>query len=70
MKYLTIIERTKTGFSAYSPDIKGCIATGRTKAETEKNMKEAIDFHLKGLELEKQIKPRPCSYSRYIEASV
>ena len=69
MKYLIIVEKTKTGFSAYPPDLEGCIATGKTKAEVEKNMKEAIDFHLEGLELEKQIKPKPRSYSRYIEAS-
>ena len=44
MRYLVIIERTDTGFSAYSPDIDGCIATGETKDEVEKNMKEAIEF--------------------------
>lgn len=48
-KYLIILERTKTGYSAYSPDVPGCIATGRTKAETEANMKEAIEFHIEGL---------------------
>ncbi len=69
MKYLVIIEKTKTGFSAYSPDLDGCVATGKTKIEVEKNMKEAIDFHLEGLELENQNKPKPVSYSRYIEAS-
>ena len=48
-KYLVIFEKTKTGFSAYSPDIPGCISTGRTKVEVEKNMYEAIQFHLEGL---------------------
>ena len=48
MRYLVIIERTDTGYSAYSPDIDGCIATGETKDEVEKNMKEAIEFHLEG----------------------
>ena len=44
MKYLIIVEKTKTGFSAYSPDIDGCIAIGNTKEEVEKNMKEALEF--------------------------
>jgi len=51
-KYLIVIEKTKTGFSSYSPDISGCIATGRTKKEVEQNMYEAIQFHLEGLEME------------------
>jgi len=48
-KYLIVIERTKNGFSAYSPDILGCAATGKTKKEVEENMYEAIQFHLEGL---------------------
>ena len=51
-KYLIVIEKTKTGFSAYSPDIAGCIATGKTKSEVEKNMYDAIQFHLEGLKEE------------------
>ncbi|VEN74715.1 hypothetical protein EPICR_40302 [Candidatus Desulfarcum epimagneticum] len=48
-KYLIVVEKTKTGFSAYSPDIDGCIATGATTEEVEKNIKEALEFHLEGL---------------------
>jgi len=48
-KYLVIIEKTKTGFSAYVPDLPGCIATGKTKEMVEQNMFEAIKFHLEGL---------------------
>ena len=51
-KFLVIIEKTETGFSAYSPDLDGCVATGRTKKEVEKNMYEAIQFHLEGLKEE------------------
>ncbi|MBI4931293.1 MAG: type II toxin-antitoxin system HicB family antitoxin [Bacteroidetes bacterium] len=51
-KYLIVIETTKSGFSAYSPDILGCAATGKTKKEVEKNMYEAIQFHLEGLSAE------------------
>lgn len=51
-KFLTIIEKTATGFSAYVPDLPGCIATGKTKAQVEKNIYEAIEFHLEGLKEE------------------
>ncbi len=51
-KYLVIFEKTSTGYSAYSPDIPGCIATGRTKSETEKFMYDGIQFHLEGLKEE------------------
>lgn len=48
-KYLIIIEKTSTGFSAYVPDLPGCIATAKTKEKTEKNIYEAIQFHLEGM---------------------
>ena len=51
-KYLIILEKTKTGFSAYSPDIPGCAATGRTKKEAEQNIYDAIQFHLEGMQQE------------------
>jgi predicted RNase H-like HicB family nuclease len=51
-KFLVIIEKTDSGYSSYSPDLDGCIATGRTKKEVEKNMYEAILFHLEGLKEE------------------
>ena len=53
-KYSIVIEKTDTGYSAYSPDIPGCIATGGTRQEVKKNIKEAIEFHLEGLSMEKQ----------------
>ncbi|MDJ0680689.1 MAG: type II toxin-antitoxin system HicB family antitoxin [Xenococcaceae cyanobacterium MO_167.B52] len=70
MRYLIIIEPTNTGYSAYSPDIEGCIATGSTKEEVTQNMKEAIDFHLEGLKLEGYEIPEPKSISSYVEALV
>lgn len=51
-KLLIIIEKTNTGYSSYSPDLAGCVATGRTKKAVEKNMYEAIRFHLEGLKAE------------------
>ncbi len=58
-KYFIIFEKTKTGYSAYSPDVPGCIATGKTKKSTEKNMKEAIEFHIEGLLQEGLKIPKP-----------
>lgn len=69
MKYLIVVEKTGTRYSAYSPDIDGCVATGSTKDEVEKSMKEMIEFHMEGLKLEKQQIPRPNSYSDYLEVS-
>ena len=51
-KYLVIFEKTKTGYSCYVPDLPGCIATGKTKIIAEKNIYEAIKFHIEGLEEE------------------
>jgi predicted RNase H-like HicB family nuclease len=66
-KYLIVIEKTSTGYSAYSPDLPGCVSTGATKEEVEKNMQEAIEFHLEGLKEEGYEIPEPVSYSIYVE---
>jgi predicted RNase H-like HicB family nuclease len=50
MKFAVIIERGEGNYSAYSPDLPGCVTTGATEIETLENMKEAIRFHLEGLE--------------------
>ncbi|MCX6258987.1 MAG: type II toxin-antitoxin system HicB family antitoxin [Bacteroidia bacterium] len=48
-KYLIIIEKTETGYSAYVPDLPGCIATGKTKEMVEKHIYDSIRFHMEGL---------------------
>ena len=70
MKYLTVIEKTSTGYSAYSPDLAGCVSTGATIEEVTTNMQEAIQFHLEGLKLEGYEIPKPQTTSSYIEALV
>lgn len=70
MKYLTVIEKTGTGYSAYSPDLVGCVSTGSTIEEVTANMEEAIQFHLEGLKLEGYEIPEPKTTSTYIEALV
>ena len=52
-KYLVVYEKTKTGYSAYVPDLPGVIATGKTKTIVERNIFDAIQFHLDGLKEEK-----------------
>ncbi len=66
-KYLIVIEKTETGYSAYSPDVPGCGSTGKSRVEVEHNIQEAIDFHLEGLRLEGYDVPEPSSYSSYVE---
>jgi len=67
MKYLIVIERTATGYSAYSPDLPGCVATGNTREELEREMKDAIAFHLDGLRAEGLAVPQPRSSSSYVD---
>lgn len=66
-RYLIIVEETGTGYSAYSPDLPGCVSTGRTREEVERNMREAIEFHVEGMLLEGMEVPTPHTYSAYIE---
>jgi len=67
MRYLIIIEESETGYSAYSPDLPGCVATGSTPEETEQNMREVIEFHIQGLKKEGYEIPEPTSRSSYVE---
>ncbi len=66
-RYLIVIETTETGFSAYSPDLPGCVSTGATRKEVEVNMKEAIEFHLDGLKQERYPIPAPTASSMYVK---
>ena len=66
-KYLIIVEQTGTGYSAYSPDLDGCVATGKTRVEVEREMQEAIAFHLEGIARNGEPIPEPRTYSAYVE---
>lgn len=70
MKYLIVIEPTGTGFSAYAPDLPGCISTGTTPEEVERNMREAIELRLEGLREEGYPVPEPGTSSAYVEVVV
>jgi len=66
-RYLVIFEKANGNYSAYSPDIPGCIATGKTHKEAEKNIKAAISFHIEGLKEDGLPVPEPSSFTEYIE---
>lgn len=67
MKYLIVVEPTATGYSAYSPDLPGCVSTGATRDVCEANMREAIEFHLDGLRAEGEPTPQAVSSAAFIE---
>jgi predicted RNase H-like HicB family nuclease len=68
MRYAIVIEKTATGFSAFVPDLPGCIATGRDQAEVEDEMKSAIRFHIDGLKEDGLLVPQATSIAEYVEA--
>jgi len=66
IKYLIIIEKADRNYSAYSPDLPGCVATGKTRETAEKNMKKAIEMHIRGLRRDHQPLPEPRSVAEYV----
>ena len=66
-RYLIVMESTATGFSAYSPDVPGCAATGASEAEVEARMREAIQLHLAGLRDAGEPVPEPHASSTWVE---
>lgn len=69
MRILIIVEETGTGYSAYAPDLPGCIATGATRAEVEKEMQAAIEFHLEGMRAHGEPLPESHSYATVVEVA-
>jgi predicted RNase H-like HicB family nuclease len=65
-RFLVVIEDAGKNFSAYSPDLPGCVATGKTREETEKNMYEAIQMHLEGLREDGLPIPTSQSFAEYV----
>ena len=68
-RYLIVIEETATGFSAYSPDVPGCVAAGETREAVEQTMREAIAFHLDGLKEDGLPIPKPSSSAAYVDVA-
>ena len=70
MRYAIVIEKAASNYAAYVPDLPGCVATGATADETEILIREAIEFHLEGLQSDGQPIPPPNSQVEYVEVSV
>ncbi|MBI4287852.1 MAG: type II toxin-antitoxin system HicB family antitoxin [Chloroflexi bacterium] len=65
-RFLVVIEKADHNYSAYSPDLPGCVATGATREETEKNMHEAIEMHVQGLREDNLPVPESRSFAEYV----
>jgi predicted RNase H-like HicB family nuclease len=65
-RFLVVIEKADENYSAYSPDLPGCIATGATREEAEQNMHEAIELHLQGLKEDGLSIPQSTSFAEYV----
>ena len=68
MKYAVVIERAGANYSAYVPDLPGCISVGDTIEETERNIREAITLHLEGLREQGEVVPTPTTKVEYVDA--
>jgi predicted RNase H-like HicB family nuclease len=68
MRYAIVIEKADGNYSAYVPDLPGCVATGETVAETEREIRDAIRFHIDGLKDDGLPVPQPTSIADYVEA--
>ncbi len=67
MRYAIVIEKAEGNFSAYVPDLPGCVATGATVEETEAQVREAIEFHLDGMRADGIAIPQPASRLDYVD---
>jgi predicted RNase H-like HicB family nuclease len=67
MRYAVVYEQTNTGYSAYIPDLPGCVATGRNREEVEQRLRKAIELHLAGLREDGLPIPEPTSLAGYLE---
>jgi len=68
MRYGVVIEKAQRNYSAYIPDLPGCVATGRTVKDVSREIRKAIRFHIEGLKKEGLPVPRPKTICDYVEA--
>ena len=69
MQYTIVIEQTPRNFSAYVPDLPGCIATGATREEVVRQIREAIEFHLEGMREQGEPIPEPQSTAAVVDVA-
>ncbi len=67
MRYAVVIEKANGNYSAYVPDLPGCVATGATVADVQREIRAAIAFHLEGLREDGLPVPEPTSICEYLE---
>lgn len=67
MRYAVVIEKVASNYSAYVPDLPGCVATGDTREDAEREIREAIRFHLDGLREDGVQPPPPSSHVEYVD---
>jgi predicted RNase H-like HicB family nuclease len=69
-RFLIIIEKAANNYSAYCPDLPGCVVTGKTQEETERNMHEAVKMHIEGMKKDKLAIPVNVALAEYIADAV
>ena len=69
MRYAIVIEKAEGNYSAYVPDLPGCVSTGATVEEAETSIREAIEFHLDGMREDGTPIPQPSSHVEYVEVA-
>ena len=69
-RFLIVIEKANGNYSAYCPDLPGCVATGKTREETERNMHEALEMHVQGMIEDKLPIPENAAVTEYIAVTV
>lgn len=69
MRYAIVIEKAKGNYSAYVPDLPGCVATGATVEEVEAEIREAIEFHIEGMREDGLPIPEPASKVEYVDVA-
>jgi len=69
MRYAIVVEKTENNFSAYVPDLPGCVATGQTVQEVENEIRSAIEFHIEELREDGLAIPQPVSIVEYLEVA-
>lgn len=67
MRYAIVIEKAGGNYSAYVPDLPGCVATAATVSEVEREIRDAIRFHIEGLHADGMTIPEPTSIAEYVE---
>ena len=70
LRYAIVIEKAHGNYSAYAPDLPGCVATGATPEQAETEIREAIELHLEGMRQDGLSLPLPASTVEYVDVQV